>query len=144
MSMHWFVVVDAGRTRVLTRDEPGGRLQTVEIIENPEAGSHARDIDADRPGRAFDSAGAGRHAMGTEVDPVTQSQLRYVKKVTDYLGDACQQGRCSRLMLVAGPRMLGMLRQQLDLPAGAETQELEKNLGQFEINELAAHLPEGL
>ncbi len=144
MSRHWFVVVDNNRARIFTRDEAGGRLQAVETLDNPEAGAHAQDIDADRPGRSFDSVGGGRHAMGTEVDPVTQGLLRYVKAVTGYLGTACRDGRCNRLMLVAGPRLLGMLRQQLELPPGTEVLELERNLGQFDSNELQSHLPERL
>jgi len=144
MSRHWFVVADNNRTRIFTREEPGARLQAVETLDNPEAGAHAQDIDADRPGRAFDNVGVGRHAMGTEVDPVTQGLHRYVKTVTGFLGSACQDGRCNRVMLVAGPRMLGMLRQQLELPPGTDVQELEKNLGQFDVNELQSHLPERL
>jgi protein required for attachment to host cells len=144
MSRHWFVVADNNRTRIFTRDEAGGRLQTVETLDNPEAGAHAQDIEADRPGRSFDIVGGGRHSMGTEVDPVTQGLLRYVKTVTGYLGAACQDGRCNRLMLVAGPRLLGMLRQQLETPPGTEVLELEKNLGQFDSNELQSHLPERL
>jgi len=145
MSRHWLVVADSSRTRIFSLEEPpASRLQAVETLDNPEAGAHAQDIDADRPGRAFDSSGRGRHAMGTGVDPVTQSMTRYVKSVGDYLGAACQQGRCNRVMLVAGPRLLGMLRQQLELPPGTDVRELEKNLGQFDINELQSHLPERL
>lgn len=141
MSRQWFVVADNSRTRIFTREEPGGRLQAVETLDNPEAGAHAQDIDADRPGRSFDSVGGGRHSMGTEVDPVTQGLLRYVKTVTGFLATASGDGRCNRVVLVAGPRLLGMLRQQLDLPANVEVSEIDKNLGQYDANELVDHLP---
>jgi protein required for attachment to host cells len=47
-------------------------------------------------------------------------------------------------MLVAGPHLLGQLRQHLDLPADVQVSELEKNLGQYNAREIRTHLPERL
>lgn len=141
MSSRWIVVADSSQARIFGMDDPQGGLQQLETLEHPEALKHARDINADRPGRAFDSKGAGRHAMGTAVDPVEQEQIRFAKEIGAYLKAACQDGRCKRLLLVAGPRLLGELRQHLDLPPGVTVSELEKNLGQFDANEIRGHLP---
>lgn len=144
MSNHWIVVADNGSARIFTVDDPRGELQEVETLEHPQAREHSRDINADRPGRAFDSKGEGRHAMGVSVDPVEQEVIRFAKEVGTHLKAACLDGRCKRLMLVAGPRLLGQLRQHLDLPADVQVSELEKNLGQFNAHEIRSHLPERL
>lgn len=142
MSKHWIVVADNSHARIFTLDDPAGGLLMVDTLEHPEAREHSRDINADRPGRAFDSKGAGRHAMGASVDPVEQEIIRFSKEVAAHLRAACQDGRCDRLLLVAGPRLLGHLRQHLDLPPEVRVAELEKNLGQFDANEIRSHLPE--
>jgi protein required for attachment to host cells len=144
MSNHWIVVADNSNARIYTVDDPQGELQQVDVLEHPEAREHARDINADRPGRSFDSKGEGRHAMGVSVDPVEQEVLRFAKEVGMYLKAACLDGRCRRLLLVAGPRLLGQIRQHLDLPPDVQVAELEKNLGQYNAREIRSHLPERL
>lgn len=144
MSNHWIVVADNSTARIFTVEDPRGELLEVETLEHPAAREHARDINADRPGRSFDSKGEGRHAMGVSVDPVEQEVIRFTKEVAGYLRAACLDGRCARLMLVAGPNLIGEFRQHLDLPANVQVTELEKNLGQYDAHEIRGHLPERL
>ncbi len=144
MSRHWIIVVDNSAARIFTVEDPHGELLQVDTLEHPGGHDHARDLNADRPGRSFDSAGAGRHAMGVSVDPVEQETIRFAKQVGDHLKAACHDGRCNRLLLVAGPHLLGLLRQQLDLPPGVQLTEIEKNLGQYDAREIRGHLPDRL
>jgi protein required for attachment to host cells len=144
MSNHWIVVADNSSARIFTVEDPRGELLAVDTLEHPAAREHARDINADRPGRSFDSKGEGRHAMGVSVDPVEQEVIRFAKELAGYLKAACQDGRCVRLLLVAGPSLIGELRQHLDLPANVQVTELEKNLGQYDAREIRSHLPERL
>ena len=144
MSSHWIVVADNSSARIFTVDDPRGELQQVDALEHPEAREHARDLNADRPGRSFDSKGEGRHAMGISVDPVEQEIIRFAKQVGEHLKAACLDRRCNRLLLVAGPRLLGHLRQHLDLPPDVQVAEIEKNLGQYNAREIRSHLPERL
>ena len=144
MSKHWIVVADRSKARIFTVADPHGALQEVETLEHPEGREHARDINADRQGRAFDSSGQGRHAMGTSVEPMEQDAIRFSKEVSNHLKAACQNGRCERLMLVAGPAFLGLLRKQLNTPPGVPVAEIEKNLGHFDAREIRSHLPDRL
>jgi protein required for attachment to host cells len=141
MSNHWIVVADNSSARIFTVDDPHGELLQVDILEHPEAREHARDLNADRPGRSFDSKGEGRHAMGVSVDPVEQEIIRFARQVVDHLKAACNDGRCNRLLLVAGPHLLGLIRKHLDLPRDVQVTELEKNLGQYNAHEIRGHLP---
>jgi len=82
--------------------------------------------------------------MGVSVDPVEQEIIRFARQVGEYLKAACLDGRCNRLLLVAGPRLLGRLRQHLDLPPDVRLVEIEKNLGRLNAREIRARLPERL
>jgi protein required for attachment to host cells len=48
------------------------------------------------------------------------------------------------LWLVAGPQLLGLLREHLDTPPGLKIHEIEKNLGQYDALEIRKHLPQRL
>lgn len=144
MSKHWIVVADRSKARIFTVSESRGALQEVETLEHPEGREHSRNVNADRQGRAFDSSGQGRHAMGASVEPMEQDAIRFSKEVSEHLKAACHKGHCERLMLVAGPAFLGLLRKQLNTPPGITIAEIEKNLGHFDAREIRSHLPERL
>jgi protein required for attachment to host cells len=110
------------------------------MLAHPEGHARSQDIQADRPGRAFDNIGHGRHGVGSAVDPVEQARIRYVSRIAEYLRAACQAERCNRLLVVAGPHLLGLIRKHLDLPPGVSVTELEKNLGPLDDHEVLAHL----
>jgi protein required for attachment to host cells len=82
--------------------------------------------------------------MGVSVDPVEQEIIRFTKQVGKHVKAACLDGRCNRVMVVAGPHLLGLLRQQFDLPPDVRVTEIEKNLGQYDAREIRSHLPEKL
>jgi protein required for attachment to host cells len=145
MSKPWIVVADQSKARIFTVDNPRGPLQEVEALEHPEGRERIQDLTTDLPGRAFDSSGVGgRHAMGTSVDPRQQEAIRFAKLIAEHVRSGCTQGRCDRLLLVAGPEFLGLLREHLDTINGIDISEIGKNLGQYSSHEIRAHLPERL
>ena len=144
MSKHWIVVADQSKARIFTVDDPRGELQELEQLENPTGRDQAQTLGSDRPGRSFDSSGQGRHAMGTSVEPKEQEAVRFAKQIGDRLRTACHAGRCNRLLLVAGPHFIGLLKEQLDSLADVKVTEIVKNLGQYDSREIRTHLPERL
>ena len=145
MSKPWIVVADQSKARIFTVDNPRGPLQEVEALEHPEGRERIQELTTDLPGRAFDSSGVGgRHAMGTSVDPRQQEAIRFAKLIAEHVRSGCTQGRCDRLLLVAGPEFLGLLREHLDTINGIDISEIGKNLGQYSSHEIRAHLPERL
>ncbi|TCK18618.1 protein required for attachment to host cells [Thiogranum longum] len=144
MSKKWVVVADQSRARIFAVDDPHGPLLQVDKLEHPEARKREQELTSDRPGRSFDSAGQGRHAMGTAVEPKKEEALRFAKQIADYLQAAHREGRFNRLLLVAGPPLLGLLRDKLKVLSGANISEIDKNLGQYEAQEIRSHLPDRL
>ena len=144
MSKHWVMVADKSKARIFTVADPRGALMDEVVLEHPQARVREQTLTSDRPGRSFDSKGQGRHAMGTSVEPDQQETLRFAKQIADHVQAAHNEGRCDRLLLVAGPPLLGLLREPLNTLTGLRVSEIEKNLGQYDAREIRKHLPERL
>ena len=144
MSKLWVVVADKSKARIFTVADPRGALLDEARLEHPQARDRDQTLSSDRPGRSFDSKGQGRHAMGSSVEPDRQETIRFAKHISNHLQAAHNKGRCDRLLLVAGPPLLGLLRENLKTVSGMKISELEKNLGQYDAPEIRKHLPERL
>lgn len=137
----WILVADGSQARIASHAGPGRGLEPV--FEDLMRGRNlpGREIMADRPGRAFDSAGRGRHAMEPVTDPRAHEQQTFIKEVADLLDKESKQGRYDRLVIVAPPKALGYLRQELSDHVRAKvTGELDKDLIHVAIHDLAGHL----
>jgi protein required for attachment to host cells len=108
MSTSWIVVADSNRCRLFSQTPRHGPLEELPGLKRRPLKN--QDINADRPGRAFDSAGVGRHAMSPAVDPAEQETVRFAKEIADLLDTARKQHRFERLYLLAETRFLGHLR----------------------------------
>ena len=144
MSKHWVMVADKSKARIFTVADPRGALLDEVVLEHPQAREREQALTSDRPGRSFDSKGQGRHAMGTSVEPDQQETIRFAKQIADHVQAAHNEGRCDRLLLVAGPPLLGLLREPLKTLTGLRISEVDKNLGQYDAREIRKHLPERL
>jgi len=144
MSRLWVIVADQSKARIYTVADPRGALLDVGELENPGARDREQTLTSDRPGRSFDSKGQGRHAMGTAVEPGKQETIRFARQVADQVQAAHDEGRCNRLLLVAGPPLLGFMRDSLKSLSGMEITEIEKNLGQYDALKIRQHLPDRL
>jgi protein required for attachment to host cells len=109
----WFLVADGSRAKVF--ESTGAQEAPREIddsglsIDLPKSG----EMLADKPGRTFDSVGAGRHAKESPTDPHRHRKREFAGKIVDELRRAMLAERFDRLVLVAPPAFLGDLRQEL-------------------------------
>lgn len=142
MSDVWVVVASSTRCRIFAQHKHSGPLEPVAELDHPEGRLRARDFASDRPGRSFDSAGNGRHAMGQPVNAHEQENIRFAKTVATKIDAARKKDRFDRLVLVADPRFLGHLRHGLS-PATRQrlTTELQKNLADADPKVIRSALP---
>ena len=146
MSRHpvtWFVIADGMHARVLRQEGAHGDLVPAlehEMIE-PQVQGFSRDLGADRPGRAFDTAGGGPHAMEPRSDPHMRMKQVFARRVAELVNAAAGQGAFERLVVVAPPRTLGELRAELDPDVRARiVAEAAKDLMKIPQAELCEHL----
>jgi protein required for attachment to host cells len=138
----WVVVASSTRCRIFTQQKHSGPLLQIDELEHPEGRLRGRDFASDRPGRAFDSFGSGRHAMGQPVNPADQEAIRFAKTVAEKIDLARKKARFERLVLVADPRFLGHLRQGLSSATRhLLTTELHKNLADADPKSIREALP---
>jgi len=116
-------------TLVLIGDAAGARLfaahraapwQLLSSFDHPRGAAHARDILTDRPGRVHQSVGDGRRSG---ADPKTSAHevegQVFARELAAALDEAVTARRPHRVVLVAAPRFLGLLREALSKPVSA-------------------------
>lgn len=140
MSKLWVIVADQSKARFFTVSDTSTLIE-VDNLVHTQARQLEQALTSDRPGRSFDSNGNGSHAMGSEVDPAKQEAIRFAKQVAEHVRSAHNESRCDRILLVAGPPLLGLLRTDLKTVSGIKISELDKNLGQYDAVEIRKHLP---
>ena len=133
------LVADGAHARAFLNDGPGHG-----ISELSEYAAHidlkaSRDIDADRPGRTFDSGGQGRHAMESPTDSQRHVKDEFARNLAEKINAAITAGEFDRIVLIAPPATLGDLRQHLSKQSLQNIHgELARNLTQASEKEILA------
>ncbi len=128
-------------------------LQLAGKISDPLARLHDRDLVSDRPGRRADHApiqsgrrgATPRHATSSEHDAHVHEIETFARQVAHELEAARGAGQFDRLVIMAGPKFLGMLRAVL--PTGVKAtvaSEVPKDLVNHPVQAIREHLPESL
>jgi protein required for attachment to host cells len=128
----WIVVADGARARVFVNEGVGKGV--AERLDRAFVGSRRlnQDIQADRPGRAFESAGQARHAMEPRTDPHRHAEREFIREFVDWLAEE---------VLIAAPQTLGDLRRLLPKPLAAKvTGEIAKDLTRATPAEIEAQI----
>jgi protein required for attachment to host cells len=124
----------------------------VRRLEDAAARLHDRDLKSDRPGRLFDHAPAtgvrrgavAHHATGGERSPRKVEARRFARRITAELDEALRQHGYDRLVVMAPPAFLGLLRQEMPAAVHAMvTAEIGKDLVHEPPEMLGAYLPPG-
>jgi protein required for attachment to host cells len=134
----WVVVADGSRSKVFQAAGKGKiEMKSETAVPHPPS----RDIDADRPGRTFDSAGVGRHAKEPPTDPHDKAETDFLHALAQQLSAAREKKAFDRLIVIAPPRALGVLRAAYSKKlASAVSKELAHDLTGFETPALEAYL----
>ncbi len=145
MKKTWILVADSARARILLAETAKGSLRELEDFSHPEGRLHETEMTTDLPGRSFDRAGQGRHAMEQPTPPDEQEQVRFAKRLAKRLEQGRENEAYRQLILVAAPAFLGQLRKHLS-PEVAKlvSYELDKDLARMSAAEIREHLPEYL
>lgn len=138
----WILIADAGRARVLENLGPGKGAAPVDGLGSVSAlPSSTHEIVDDRQGRSFESVGAVRHPMTPPTDPRKKVKREYLEMLADQLDERLKAGAFDKLVVVAPPPALGVLRNAYsDRVSAAVSGELAKDLTKTPDHELGPHL----
>jgi protein required for attachment to host cells len=135
----WIIIADGARARVMQNNGPGKGVQAVAGLLFEGDHSSSSKIMADKPGRTFDSVGNARHAMEPSHDPHDELKAQFVRQIVGEL--EARTDAYNRLILVAPPRALGLIRKALPAAVASKvTGELDKDLTHLPNAELPSHL----
>jgi protein required for attachment to host cells len=116
------LVADGGKARLLRATGPRlhRELAELEAFERPSAHQHISELVSDHPGRSFESSGHGggsashmRHGVGDDYDPHVAEVEHYVARIADRLVALHRSNHLGALVLIAEPRLLGVMRAKL-------------------------------
>ena len=137
----WYLVLDAETARIVPGLPDTGEAGRPEIVLSSPV-HPLREIMADKPGRSFASAGGGRRS-GYEYasDPVREERRAFVRSVLARLDQHRSNGDFDALTIVAAPRMLGLLRDEISPHLQRLVrQEIDKDLAGLDPPALRAAL----
>lgn len=135
----WILVADGGKALFLENMGDSDYLNLRVVEDRRHENPPTREQGSDKPGR-YDDVGVGRSAVAN-TDWHEFEKERFAHEVAGILRKAALEKRFKQLVLIAPPKALGNLRDNLD----KETRdlvigELDKDLTNHEVGEIEKHL----
>ena len=112
----WILVASRTEATIFASRGRHTPLTTAEHLDNPRGDLQSSEIETDRPGRSFDRAGHGRHAYSSEESARDHVEHTFVTQLAELLDQRRCEGVYDQLVVIAGPKLLGMLRKALSKP----------------------------
>ena len=105
----WAVVCDAKKALILCNqeDEVFPQLKVIEEHEHEDKRTH--ELGSSAPPRVHESAGVGRSAI-EQTDFHAAAEQKFLEKLIKRVDSAVREGKVKRLIVVAPPHALGMIR----------------------------------
>lgn len=132
----WVVVADGEKALFLRND--GGAAQpslTVERVEQQDNPAHGDQV-SDKPGRKADN-GLGQRSAMEEADWHELAKERFAADLSDILKRMVQRDRITKMVLIAPPKVLGEMRDQMhDMVKKTILAEIPKTLTGHPLPEL--------
>lgn len=114
MPTTWILAADNSRARIFETQGAQDHLREIEDFANPAGRSSEREMRTDNLGR-FAGKGERNQANTGEpdVEPVEHETELFSKSVSDFLDKAREEHRYDKLCVIAFPKFLGMMRQNM-------------------------------
>ncbi|MDD4913458.1 MAG: host attachment protein [Methylococcales bacterium] len=137
----WVVVADSSRARFFVRESHSEFLQELDGVVHPEGRMHGQDEFTDRPGGIAGSHDEGNHRFEAETSFKEHEAEVFAGQIADRLEHGRVNHDYRKLILVAPPAFLGVLRQVLnkhilELVSGS----MDKNLVGEDAEEIRKHI----
>lgn len=131
----YIVVADAARARIFTRDTLN--LAEKESLVHAEGRLHEGDLITDQRGDVQESMSSTSRSSGQENVASQHENELFAKEVATRLKSARVDNSLEKLILVAPPKFLGLLREKLDGPTQKLViHSLSKDLSKASLNDI--------
>jgi protein required for attachment to host cells len=112
MTTTWILSANRSGASLFESNWPGQLMRRIQDIPHPQG--RMQNIDTDKPGRIFDSLGQGRHSTSPKQEPTEHLAQQFTQVLAKLLNKGRLAHAYDKLILVAEPKFLGILRAALD------------------------------
>lgn len=145
MTEYWIVVADSSKARIFSREKKYSSLEELESLTHPESRLRRQDLVTDRPGQKQKASETGEYEAGENNDPKEDEAEAFAGEIGEQLNKARAQGRFERLVLLAEPEFLGLLRKRLDdATAGTVAGTVSINLTRESVEKITSEADSAL
>lgn len=139
----WILVAQRTGATIYQSRGIGAPLSLITSIEHPRGRLKAGQLESDRPGRAYDRIGGGRHSLSSEEPSPDRVAHEFALRLIERVDHARTQRAFERLVLIAPPKLLGSLRSALpDALRALLVATLPKDLQHSHAEEVSEQLAE--
>lgn len=141
MKKTWIFVADKSRSRIFEVLKPNEMIEIEDFI-HMEGRFQVQDLRTDRYGRNTSRTSYSQaHTYSNEVDPIEQEQEKFAKALGRYLEQAWAEKRYERIVLIAPPKFLGLLRKHLSNHTRNSVEKaFPKDLSWFDSRSIMAYV----
>ena len=109
----WVVVADSSRGKIFVQDKQSSELVEQVDLVHPSARLRGGDLSSDRSGRHSGAFGQGSHLFDARTEAKEHEAESFAKEIAERLETGRTSGQFQKLVLMAPPKFLGELREQL-------------------------------
>lgn len=141
MAKTWILIAHRSGARLFENRGPGKGIELLQNFDNPAGKLKNRELETDKSGRHAEGRSPNRHGYGHDQEPTMHIAELFAKQLAGVLEQGRVDQRFDRLVLVAEPKFLGLLRDSMtDSTTNLVTKALDKDLGGIEARDLPRHL----
>ncbi len=145
MTTTWILVAERSRARIFTLQNRVAPLQELESLVHPQSRLKESELVSDHAGKLSDKGQPGTHAAPSATSAKEKEAELFARQLCQRLEQGRAQQQLERLVVIAAPDFLGLLRQQMGAALRAlVVAELDKNLATASAEQIRSHLPEHL
>ena len=126
-----FLVAESSRAKLYKVENRRAPFKEIDALVHPESRAHEGDLVSDRAGSDGGTNGQGRHIIDNKHSAKDNEAIIFARDLANRLDSGRNKGEFDRLVLVAPPAFLGVLRDNLSKEVlGMVTHQIDKNLVQ--------------
>lgn len=109
----WILLADRAHAKIYTRHYVNGAMQQYIALEHPAARKFQHDQGSDKPGRGHQSSSGAKHSYEDHADFPEQESQAFLQGIADEINEAAAQDEMDRLILVALPKTMAVIKNAL-------------------------------
>lgn len=142
---NWIIVGDSARARFYKTEDATSDFQEFQSLIHNESRMLEQKLTSDRSGITHDTAGMSRFNINPEQNIKQKESEKFAHEIANYLEKSRTENKFTQLVVVAAPKFLGQLRNELsDCCKKMIVSEYDKNISHMRTSDLRSHLPSKL